>query len=162
MDTHQCITNEFSYYLIITLYNKVNFAEQMCVRHFEFNFAFQFVRQHFTLNFVKGLGRDMSQEVLLSILLLTFAFFINFLNVSNSGRILTRNRSCNLLLPPDAITYSYIVSQRSECLAIIAPLKEACCIIYDYTTRNCTVGLTDRFQLVPNASASLEVGIDSE
>ena len=44
---------------------------------------------------------------------------------------------------------------------LIAPIADACCTIYDNVTHNCTVVRTDRFRLVPNASASLEVEIDS-
>ena len=104
----------------------------------------------------------MSQGVIVRILLLTVALITNFRDVSASGRLFSRNRSCNLLPPPGAITYSYIVSMLPECLAMIAPLKDACCTIYYNTSRNCTIALTDRFQLVPNTSASLKVGIDSE
>ena len=78
-----------------------------------------------------------------------------------AGRYFSRNRACNLLLPPDAIIFTAIVSKRPECLSLIAPIADACCTIYDSVTHNCTVVRTDRFRLVPNASASLEVGIDS-
>ena len=104
----------------------------------------------------------MSQRVIVRILLLTVALITYFRNVNASGRRFSRNRACNLLLPPGTSIYSYIVSTRSECVAMITPLKDACCMIYDNTTRNCTIALTDRFHLVPNTSASLEVGIDSE
>ena len=88
----------------------------------------------------------MSQRVIMSILLLTVSLVTNVRNVPASGRRFTRKRACNLLLPPDTITYSYVVSKRAEYIAMIAPLKDACCTIYDYTMRNCTVALTDRFQ----------------
>ena len=77
-----------------------------------------------------------------------------------AGRYLSRYRSYNLLFPPDALTFSAIVLSRAECLTLLAPIADACCTIYDNATHNCTVVRTDRFQLVPNASASLEVGID--
>ena len=104
----------------------------------------------------------MSQRVIVKFLLLSASLVINFRSACTLGRRFSRNRAFNLILPPEAITYSYIVSKRPECIAMIAPLKDACCTIYDNVTRNCTVALADRFQLVPNASASLEVGIDSE
>ena len=78
-----------------------------------------------------------------------------------AARNSARNRASSLLLPPDASTFSSIVSSRTECIAFWGPNANACCTIYDNVTHNCTVALTDRFQLVPNASASLEVGIDS-
>ena len=81
--------------------------------------------------------------------------------IAAAGRHFSRNRACNLLFPPDAIILSAIVSKRPECISLIAPIADACCTIYDNDTHNCTVVRTDRFKLVPNASASLEVGIDS-
>ena len=102
----------------------------------------------------------MSQGVLLQILLLTVSIYT--FRKAFAGRYFSRNRACNLLLPPNAITYSIQVSRRAECISQITPNKDACCTIYDNLTHNCTVANTDRFQLVPNASASLEVGIDSE
>ena len=58
-------------------------------------------------------------------------------------------------------TFSTIVSCRAQCIALVAAIADGCCTIYDNVTHNCTVARTDRFQLVPNASPSLEVGIDS-
>ena len=102
----------------------------------------------------------MSQGVVIRILLLTVS--INNFRKAFAGRYFSRNRACVLLLPPDAITYSIQVSSRAECLTQIAPYKDACCTIYNNVTRICTVANTDRFELVPNSSASLEVGVDSE
>ena len=104
----------------------------------------------------------MSQGVIVKILLISMmTISINYRKVS-AGRYFARNRACNLLLPPDVIIYSIQVSSRAECITQIVPYKDACCTIYDNLTRNCTIAQTDRFQLVPNASASFEVGIDSE
>ena len=93
---------------------------------------------------------------------LKFIFSIAFgIHIAAAGRYFSRNRACNLLLPPDAIIFSTIVSQRPECLSLVAPIVDACCTIYDNVTNNCTVVRTDRFQLAQNASQSIEVGIDS-
>ena len=97
---------------------------------------------------------------ILTLISVWISFERNILRMA-AGRTLSRNRACNLIFPPDAVTFSTIVSSRAECLSLLSPIADGCCTIYDKATLNCTVVRTDRFQLVPNASASLEVGIDS-
>lgn len=87
--------------------------------------------------------------------------FGSSLSIAATGKYLSRNRASNLLLPPEAITFSAFVSKRSECLALLAPYADGCCTIYDSATSKCTIVRANRFQLIENASESLEVGIDS-
>lgn len=105
----------------------------------------------------------MIMEKHFNILALVAALTLIGSNIQSTvaGRYLSRNRACDLLLPPNAIVFSTIVSNRTQCIALIAPIADACCSIYDAVAHNCTIARTDRFQLVLNASASLEVGIDS-
>ena len=100
-----------------------------------------------------------------SVLLLTLVSFMivirSRVQLVEAARNSARIRASSLLLPPNATTFSSLVSTRAECIAFWGPNANECCTIYYSATHNCTVALTDRFQLVPNASASLEVGIDS-
>ena len=77
-----------------------------------------------------------------------------------AGGWITRNASSDLLLPPDASSFSLIVSSSDDCTYLIAPYN-GCCCIYDFTTHKCTIVSTDRFQLVQSYT-SLEVGILSK
>ena len=74
---------------------------------------------------------------------------------------LNRYSGCNLSLPPDAITTTFIVQTNNDCTYLIAPFN-GCCSIYDSVTNNCTIVRIDRFHLVNNTSDSFEVGILSK